>query len=250
MRWLLVAVLWVCFTGSAQAVSDADRLLLARLTGLEATSRMLLHFNPYLDNRELVQHDYRQNFSKLADQLGGVEGEDFSQLLSIIFAQLEILETMTDGDESMLPTILNPVLTAQHEIDDRLGRIATGELDPLRQQLGDQAMDIARLSLWYQIRLFSGLRVFADDAGEDLLGALDVTIEQRFFKIGQEEIEESSDFKISLRNYQFVRSQILNPQSGWIPDAAALYLQKSIKSLLQVREGLATTRLQTPGRLQ
>src|SRR5690606_2190352 len=96
--------------------------------------------------------------------------------------RLDRLEAMSGADESMLPAIVNPLLSAQAEIDHGLVELSasSGQPDPVSQLLADQAVDMAKLSLWYQIRLFNGLMIFADEAGNDALNDLDRTIEQRF----------------------------------------------------------------------
>lgn len=234
MRWIFMAVLWVALVGPVQAMSDADRLLMARLAGYEATSRLLLYFNPYLRDRELIQSDYRHHFYRLEDHLKPLESEDISRPLTAIHVQIESLEAMSEADESMLPAIINPLLSAQAEMDRQLIELAAlaGERGPLPQLLADQALDMAKLSLWYQIRLFNGLMIFADEAGNDVLNDLDRTIEQRFVTIAAGR-GGNPEFNNSLRHYQFIRGRILSPQDGWIPDAALLYLQESIKMILK-----------------
>lgn len=236
MRWVFMAALWMVLIGPALAMPDTERLFTARLTGFEATSRLLLHFNPDLRDRELIQSDYRQHFDSFASQLRALGGDDMSASLATIMTRIDALEAMSDGDEPMLPAIVNPLLSAQAEIDRELVRLSglPGQPDALSQLLADQAVDMAKLSLWYQIRLFNGVMIFTDGAGNDALTELDEAITQRFERIAEGR-GDSLELRKGLSHYQFVRSRILSSEIGWIPDAAILYLQESIKMTLELR---------------
>lgn len=231
MHWTrcgLLVLLLVVLSGQVHAVAPEQAILEARLLGLEAASRLVIAYNPNItrqrDNAS-ARDESQVFYERFRAQVLGLQGDSLAADLKKLELLLDQVPTVAQRNEGMLPGVLNPLLQLHVDLDGQLASLGAA------QAVEEQMIDLARISLLYQARLFNGLMVFADAHERDVLGMMDERILQRFEVLGSDPSLLSTRVAQSERSYRFVRSRMLDPATGWIPDAAAFYLDAAVKQL-------------------
>lgn len=238
---MAAALLLFCATDALSVELDNREAEITRLRveGYGLASQLLLNFNPNIDESSpgLPLTSHVRRYREWQSGLSGFGGSRFDSELDSIFSSLQKMNMLDDARTSMLPSIINPILKAHDQIDRVLTNAseATEATDALQVKINRQRIDIARFGFYYQTRLFNGLRSFSDNAGGNLLVDVDAEIKERFLTLDGMIRANDEYLGRSQSNYDFVRRHILESREGWIPEAAILYLNKSIESLAAVQ---------------
>ena len=239
MRIIVGLLLIFLFGSTAEAQGrPSHSLMAARLQSFEAVTRLLAEHNP--DLRGLTRNEHSLPIPPVYQSLmrqaqPEVVGAVTEQVL-LVEQQLQALELLTIEGEALVPARLNAILVAHHQIDhlltdndDMQSNVDTGyRIDQLN-------LAIARLGLLYQTRLFNGLMVHAANPEGDVLAELDGRIMELFEQLHRAGLGSQPLFQRSQRNYRFVRSALLDQQANWVPNAALLYLNDAMHSLVELR---------------
>lgn len=237
--WKVLSFIFIlnCLTGNAAAGQmDAPELMQLRLQGYQLVTQLLQSHNPNVERNRLTKSlPFEAGaYQEWKSALSGLNDTRIDPELEILSRVMKKLDGLTNDQVPMLPTLLNPLLQAQFRIDEYLQE-EISRFDRGQNEIGlinRQLIDIARFGLYYQTRIFSGLMVFSGEADGELLVGLDADIRHQFSQLSSVRLVESAQLERSQTHYEFVSHSILESRSGWIPDGAMYYLNKSINALL------------------
>lgn len=236
MRSALLVLL--CLFGiSAEARNlPSEGLMAVRLQSFEVVTHLLSVHNP--DLRGLTRDEHGPSALSVYRQLPGLVPQEVAhtvaEQVNLIEGQLEALDRLPAEDEEMLASVINPILSAHHLIDQILTSLGVEGPDDLTE-IDQLSLAMAQLGLLYQTRLFMGLMVHAENHEGDVMAELDAQIMILFARLQNSRLKQQPLFRRSLRNYIFVRSAILDQQARWVPNAAQVYLNDAMRSLVDLR---------------
>lgn len=221
------------------SVGVADQALETRVMALQGAGRLVASYNPNIQRGsegQRLQEEVRGHYRKLRPLMLSIADVELQRTMRELEVFLDQLPRAHEGNGSMLPLLLNPVLQHHAELDRRLGSLSPPlEMNEKNRLLNELPVDIAKFNLLYQVRLFNGLMVFGDAEGSDVLADLDETILRQFAQLEPLISNDHSALKRSERNYRFARERMLDPSKGWIADAAILYLGQASDTLIEIR---------------
>ncbi len=230
---LLVCVL-LLLPALAMAGADAERLQTIRGKAFSVCSNLLVRYNPNQDGSDPRYTDrYHQDLKTLQQLVAQEEDPQLIQAAADMGKRIEELERQPASSAALYPTWINPLLKAQASLDQqaakRYATVAPGEPSLALHAL---SLNIQRLQLLYQARIFSGLIVYVVDGDENTFMQLDQQIIEGFSALEQSWPQKAAELGKLKGKYDYVRPRLLKSDKGWVTGGAAYYLS-------QVTDGLA-----------
>lgn len=232
---LPLILLSVLLSSLALASPSAERLQAIRHQAFSASSNLLVYYNPNQEGRDPGYLErYRQDLRKLAELVALEQDSALSDAMRSMEQRIAGLQRQPASDAQLLPIWINPVLEAQARLDQEVANhyAAAQPTDPVRLELHRLNLNVQRLQLLYQTRIFSSIAVYVMPVDERTFADLDQQILQGFAEIERLGSVQVSELGKLRQKYDFIRPRLLQHGQKWVPGSAAYYLG-------QVGDGLA-----------
>jgi hypothetical protein len=231
----LLFTLFLLLSNLAEASLDAERLQTIRSQALSVCSNLIVHYNPNQDDSDpRYAERYRQTLQQL-QQLVAQDGDpQLIQAASDMRHRIDELEHQPASNAHLYPAWINPLLKAQARLDQQAAKryAAVAPSEPRRLALHTLSLNIERLQLLYQARIFGSLVVYVVDVDDTTFPQLDEQILQGFTALIQAWPQHAVELNKLKLKYDFVRPRLLKHEQSWVPGSATYYLG-------QVSNGLA-----------
>lgn len=232
---LPVILLSVLLSSLALASPSAERLQAIRHQAFSASSNLLVYYNPNQKGSDPGYLErYQQDLRKLGELVALEQDGALSDVMRSMEQRITELQRQSASNAQLLPTWINPVLEVQARLDQEVANryAAAQPADPVRVELHRLNLNIQRLQLLYQTRIFSSIAVYVMPVEERTFADLDQQIQQGFAEIERLGSVQLSQLGKLRQKYDFIRPRLLQHDQKWVPGSAAYYLG-------QVGDGLA-----------
>lgn len=240
LNYLLILMLLACARGEALGAPDRQALQEMRTIATMATANVLLYYNlngmPYeTENLEAFTRNLNR-LRELTVQAGDASLTEQVGRLDEAVAELKHLPQSVADSRSVWPAYARwvPRLIEAHvQLEESLSERydAAPEVTETQRGLHVLSHDIGRMLLSYQMASFPNFGGDIWILDEQALKALDADIERGFSELAERDGDIAQELKAPLRDYRFVRRRLLEPAGNWAPNAVALYLAKTIRTL-------------------
>lgn len=233
-RFLLL-LLSLSFMSGAQADDRtlANELHAIRSVAFTTCSNLLLYHSSGGyggDSRNLEV--YRAGVARLSELVARTGDVELQEPVRQMSEQVDMLERNKNADRLLKPRWVIPALQAHALLDARLAdRYAAMSVPPAMRMLHEQSLDISRILLMYQIRVFGSLAVYFMEVDEETPGRLDLRVTDRFGQLMMRLPDNERELDELQRHYLFIRSRLLGRDASLVPAGAEYYLGKSVVAL-------------------
>lgn len=240
LNYLLILMLLACARGEALGAPDRQALQEMRTMATMATANVLLYYNlngmPYeTENLEAFTQNLKR-LRELSEQADDASLSEQVRRLDDAVAHLKNLPQSVADLRSVwpayarwLPGLIEAHVHLEKSLSERYG--AAPEVAQAQSGLHVLSHDIGRMLLSYQMASFPNFGGDIWILNDQALTALDTDIERRFAELAERDGGIAEALKAPLRDYRFVRRRLLEPAGNWAPNAVALYLAKTLRTL-------------------
>jgi len=230
---LLIFLLW--FYSFACSAQGPEYWHAVRSDSLTFCSYLILSLNANQGEIDPAYADrYKHKLTELQVRLAAESDPQIDDSLKQISSSLTELQHHIRDDPAQFPTWLNRILAAQARLDSFAANRYDGvaPVDQNKLLIDELDLDLGRLLLIYQARMFGALNVSAVDNDSDPINHLDGRILSKFDQYAALAPDHSADLEKITRNYWFVRPRLLSQERNAIPSGVAFYIER-------VRSGLS-----------
>lgn len=232
---LQVFVLTALLSSFALATPSAERLQEIRHLAFSAASNLLVFYSPKQDGGDpRYLERYQQDLRQLKELVALEQDDALSTAVRNMEQRIAELQRQPASSAQLFPTWINPLLEEQARLDQQLADryAAVQPAQPIRLELHRLNLNVQRLQLLYQTRVFGTLSVYLMPVDEGTFADLDRQILQGFAESERLEPVQGPELGKLKGKYEFIRPRLLQHDQKWVPGSAAYYLG-------QVGDGLA-----------
>lgn len=233
----LLLTLFMLLPSLAFADLSAENLQSLRTKGFSLCNHLLVYYNPNQNGADPRHAElYREALQQLQQTLAGNTDTELQAAANAMQQRVRELEQQPTADAQLYPRWINPLLQAHATFDNLAAARYANSLpeSSKRLTLHTLSLNIDRLQLVYQTRIFGSLAVYVLQVDQNTVALLDGQIAQGFDTLAQQAPEHAAELAKLRRKYDYVRPRLLQHALSWVPSSAAYYLNQITDRLAQL----------------